>query len=351
MANRSARSANAATGDESAVEIRTTTVDETVTATDTVTVRTYDLQPSLDVANYANGDSGVTVFTSRPWQGMEPAPDGSHRVRGVWRFYTARDPRWDTLRRSSKNGTETVDSPAIPVTVHAYPSTLGPRVDPAGPGTELVRVWGADRASPAPALPANLTVDVATGTYTPSFGVAARTKTEIPETVTVGGIVRGVNATLDRPDKQRRVNESDLDLRVRSRSAEGVRLIVELTDARTGEPIVLEPTSDPRYEPIVDGRDGYVTVAGERVRTNASGMATVTVTEPGVYAAEYHPGSWLTHDPAYTSDTATIGWHPLSTGAGWIDLSTTALTIALPFGLVVYAGRRLGSLFTDRYYR
>jgi len=43
-------------------------------------------------AEYPNGDSGVAIFQSRPWQGYTLTEEDDARVRGVWRFYTARTP-------------------------------------------------------------------------------------------------------------------------------------------------------------------------------------------------------------------------------------------------------------------
>ena len=321
---------------------------ETITVSDTIEVRTYDLQASISTARYPDGDRGIAVFRNAPWQGIELTANGSHHVRGVWRFYTARDTRWDTLVRSTATNDTTVRSPALPVAVHAYPSKLGPRAEPTGNGPELLRVWGIDRASPAGALPPNVTVDVVEQEYTTSFGLAIRTSVGTPETIRVPGIVRGVNATLGRTESTRPIRESRIEVRVLSQTNEQARLLVHLSDAETGEPIALAPAVDSRYEPIVDGRDGYIELGGERLQTNSSGMVTVTVSDPGVYTARYVPGSWLTHDPAYTTAADTTRWHPLGTVAGWLALLTTSLTWFLPFALAVYAGRRLGGIFAPR---
>lgn len=337
---------NDTTVNRTRVRTLTTATSETVTVSDTIDVRTYDLRTRVSTARYPNGDRGIAVFRNVPWQGVQLTKNSSHRVRGVWRFYTARDTRWDTLVRSTATNDTRVPSPALPVSVHAYPSKLGPRAEPTGNGPELLRVWGIDRASPE--LPPNVTVDVVDQQYTTSFGVAIRTATGSPETLRVRGIVHGVNATLDRSEPTRPIRKSRIEVRVLSQNEEQARLLVQLSDAETGEPIALSPAADTRYEPIVEGRDGYVELAGERVQTNASGLATVTVTDPGVYTARYVPGSWLTHDPAYTTAADTTRWHPLGTLAGWLELLTTSLTWFLPFALAVYAGRRFGAIFAPR---
>lgn len=327
---------------------RTTMTGEMVTVSDTVTVQTYDLRTRVSTARYPNGDRGIAVFRNEPWQGVQLTSNGSHRVRGIWRFYTARDTRWDTLVRSTATNETRVTSPALPVAVHAYPSKLGPRARPTGNGPDLLRVWGVDRPSPRESIPENVTVDVVEQPYTTSYGLAVRTSAGAANELRVTGIVRGVNATLDRSETTRPIRESRIEVRVLSQTDEQARLFVELTAAETGEPIALSPAANSRYEPIVEGRDGYVEIAGRRVQTNASGMATVTVTEPGVYTARYVPGSWLTHDPAYTTAADTTRWHPLGTVAGWLELLTTSVTWFLPFALAVYAGRRLGAIFEPR---
>ncbi|WP_435196385.1 hypothetical protein [Natronomonas sp. EA1] len=339
-------SANRTWSNETHTTTRTTVTSETVTVSDTVELHTYDLRTQVSTARYPDGDRGIAVLRNVPWQGIQLTD--SHRVRGVWRFYTARDTRWDTLVRSTVRGTTRTPSPALPVAVHAYPSKLGPRTEPTGNGPELLEVWGIERPSPSAGLPENVTVDVVEQPYTTSYGLAIRTSVGQPETTRVRGIVRGVNATLHRESEPRVIRESTIDVRVLSQTDAQARLLVELSEAETGEPIVLSPTNDVRYEPIVDSRDGYIELAGKQLETNASGMATVTVSEPGVYTARYVPGSWLTHDPAYTTAADTARWHPLGTVTGWLELLTTGLIWFLPFALAAYAGRQLGTVFGSR---
>ncbi|WP_255152208.1 hypothetical protein [Halorarius halobius] len=326
----------------------TTTISETVTVMDTVTVRTHDLQVDVRTARYPDGDLGIAVYRNGPWQGIRLSETGSRRVRGVWRFYTARDPRWDQLVKSTATNDSRVTSPILPVGVHAYPSRFGPRVEPTGNGPEFVEVWGIDHRSPAATLPENVTVDVVEDTYRTSFGMAVRTRVNDTESIRVPGIVRGVNASLASITERRTISESRLEVRRLGQTNDRARFLLELTAADTGEPITLQRTDNPRYAPIVPGRNGYIRFAGERIRTNASGLATVTVTESGVYTARYVPGSWLTHDPAYTTAAATVRWHPLGTIAGWLELLTTGITWFLPFAVALYAGRKLGDIFAPR---
>jgi len=90
-------------------------------------------------------------------------------------------------------------------------------------------------------------------------------------------------------------------------------------------------------------REGYITIGDQRVRTNRHGIATVTVNQPGIYTAEYHPGSWRSHSPAYLGDTATETWHPLATPTGWFTLVVDVTRYAIPFAVALYAAKRIGS--------
>ncbi|RLM62467.1 hypothetical protein DVK07_18975, partial [Halorubrum sp. Atlit-26R] len=65
------------------------------------------------------------------------------------------------------------------------------------------------------------------------------------------------------------------------------------------------------------------------------------VDDPGIYTARYQPGSWLGHDPAYVSDTATVRWHPLGTINGWFSFLFEIFWQFIPFFVMFYAGHRL----------
>lgn len=110
---------------------------ESRNVSDSIDVEIYDLSAYPYYAEYPNGDSGVSIFQSRPWQGYTLTEGGDARVRGVWRFYTARNTNWDTLVRSNRTDSATVESDAIPVYVHAYPSRIGPRAEPVRDGQRL----------------------------------------------------------------------------------------------------------------------------------------------------------------------------------------------------------------------
>lgn len=314
---------------------------DTIAVSDSLSVDVYTLAASVYYAEYPNGDDGVAVFQSRPWQGTILTTDGTRRVRGVWRFYTARDPNWDTLVRTTRTDQTTVESAAIPVYVHTYPSRIGPRTEPVRDGPTLIDTWGAPRPSPATRLGENISIDVVTQPYTPTYGTAIRATDVDRDALQITGIVRGVTASLDQQPRsaERQLRASDLSMEVTSQSHSQATLTLELRERHTEAPIAL--TGD-RRDPIGnDSHAGYITVVDQRVRTNASGIAQVTVAEPGIYTATYHPGPWLSHTPAYVSDSATARWHPLGTLDGWVALVFNVGWQLLPFAVMFYAGTRL----------
>ncbi|WP_049917030.1 hypothetical protein [Halogeometricum pallidum] len=316
--------------------------EETRNVSDSVDVEIYDLSAYPYYAEYPNDDAGVAIFQSRPWQGYTLTDEGNASVRGVWRFYTARNTNWDTLVRSNRTDSAEVESDAIPVYVHAYPSRIGPRAEPVRDGPEIIDTWGTERSSPLESIGENVTIEVVNQSYETTYGVAVRTENVDREALHVAGIVRGVNASIAEPDagSERQLRRSNLSVEVLQQNQSQARLRIELRDNETGAPIILNDDTR-RYLIGGSARNGSITIADQEVETNASGVAIVTITEPGIYTARYHPGSWLGHNPAYVSDTATARWHPLGTINGWFDLVFEAGWQFIPFFVMFYAGRRL----------
>jgi hypothetical protein len=85
-----------------------------------------------------------------------------------------------------------------------------------------------------------------------------------------------------------------------------------------------------------------IQIAGQSVQTNDTGVAIVEIPEAGVYEARYEPGSWLTHDPAYTASTATVRAHPLTGIEGWVTALGVTLGQAVPFLAVGFLAWRVG---------
>ncbi|WP_312911716.1 hypothetical protein [Natronosalvus caseinilyticus] len=327
-------------------EVETRVVSDNVTVSQELEVDVYDPQAVIYYASYPDDEDGVAIYQRQPWNGYTLSEDGDVSVRGVWRYYTARDTDWDQLIESTRDGTRSLNETPRPVYVHAFPSDIGPRVEPIRDGPKLLEVWGNETESPASSMHDNVEVDVVSGPYTRSSGVALRYDEIDPDSITVEGIVRGVTAEIVEPDNgtQREIRESELSIEVVNSSDTASTLRIELRDTATGEPIMLDTLDDPRFSLIgQDARSGYITVGDRRVRTDATGAVEITVSQPGIYTAEYHPGSWRSHQPAYLGDTATATWHPLTSPTGWFTLLVDLVRFALPFAVALYAAKRIGT--------
>jgi hypothetical protein len=326
---------------------------ETLTVRDGIDADLYQLNVSASTVAYPDGDRGVAAFASAPWQGLSVEGGADPEVRGVWRFYTARDPAWDELDvwSDGERDSRATTRAERPVVVHAYPSRIGPRVtDPAT--LELVQVWGIEQPSPESAMDPNVNVGVVTEPYTASYGVATRidvpasNRTDL-QTVVVTGIVSGVETeSVTTTASVRDLRASALSATVLDESTDSIRVRLELTDATDGTPIGLDRgVDDPRYDRIAGpDRDGVIEIAGQSVQTNDTGVVIVALPEAGVYEARYEPGSWLTHDPAYTVSTATVRVHPLTEIGGWVTVLAVTLGQAVPFLAVGYLAWRAGRL-------
>lgn len=292
--NATTNTTRATTGNESCRAVWNETVSQRatmVTVSDSVEVVEYDLVVSGYKARYPNGDLGLVIYKNKPWSGYS-LPGGD--VRGVWRFYGARDNDWDTLVRSTDSGTTEAHSPLHPLQVNAYPIETGPTPTPRERVT-IIEVFGAE--TPPPTLPADVHLDVLTQPYTASFGLATRTRTAEQglSQQTAWGLVRGVTAEIE-PEAlaTQTINRSELTLTVVNRTEQNVTVRVTLADAATGAPIT---TAE---------RSGYVVLADERVNTT-NGTVVRTLSRRGSVSARYEPGAWWRNVPGYTgSDDAVL---------------------------------------------
>ncbi|MFC7076814.1 hypothetical protein [Haloarcula halophila] len=275
-----------------AVNRTLTEVNETVTVSDEVEVVRYELSVSGYRATYLDGDLGLVVYKNQPWLGYA-VPGGS--VRGVWRFYAARDGEWDTLVTSTERGQTSAPSPAVPVQAAAFPVESGPT--PSNRSTiQLVDTYGVRMDSPE--LPEHIHLDVLEGRYVASYGIATRTQTDgtTLENVTAFGLVRGTDTTVPNTSFARvPIRRSNLTLTVQNETSQRVTVRVWLRDAQTGAPI------------NTTGRDGSVFVQGRQIQTNGVGMAILTITRPvGGITARYEPGHWWVDIPGYRGDSDVV---------------------------------------------
>jgi hypothetical protein len=325
---------------------RTTTFTQTVTVSDTRSVWVYQLTPEAYTARYPDGRFGLAVYQGNPWHSLTLSEDGTHRVRGVWRYYTARDPRWDRLTVARATATTTRPAAATPLRVAAFPAQIGPRAVPVRDGPTLTAVWGVTTRSPAARLPPNVSVGVISDEYTRSYGVAVRNETLDPERIQVHGVVRGVSAPLSGVTRTARpIREPNLSVRLTDSSGSAATLRITVRDSQTGAPLRVTESAAPR--PIVADRpDGTLSINGEPVMLGPDGTATRTVAEPGLYTVRFEPAPWRTTSPAYTAASDTVRWHPLGTLAVWVQLLETTIWIGIPVAVAWIAGRQVAHLMS-----
>ena len=318
---------------------------QTVTVNDTRSVWIYRLRPEAYTATYPDGDTGLAVYQGAPWHGVTLTDNERQRVRGVWRYYTARATAWDRLVVSRAMGTTRQAARGQPLGVVAFPAQIGPRAVPVRDGPSLTAVWGVERASPATGLHPNVSVGVVNESYTRSFGVALRNASVDPEQVQVHGVVRGVSAPLQSvTPTERPIRRPNLTAETVATSASAATIRVTLRDSQTGDPISLDGSAASPIED--DGPAGTLRLNGEPLELNYSGATTVTVAEPGLYTVEFEPASWRTTSPAYVAASESVRWHPLGTVGGWLQLVETLLWGAIPLLAAWIAGRQLGNLLS-----
>lgn len=264
---------------------------ENATVADTIEGTQYDLAVSGFIARYPNSELGLVVYKNQPWLGYD-VPNGD--VRGVWRFYSARDTDWDRLIYSEETGHRTVASPLHPLQVNAYPIETGPTPSPRRNVT-ILDVYGTPTEPPR--LPSTVQLDVLTEPYTASYGIATRARTDAqPTPIRAWGLVDGVTA--ERPPEEFAripIQESNLTLAVVNQTVDTATVRVTLRNANTSAAI-----------DTVD-RDGYVSINGQRVNTSDTGTVTTTVERtPGGVSARYEPGHWWRNTPGYTGDSDTV---------------------------------------------
>lgn len=297
---------------------------DSITVRDTVTVTEYDLSVGGFVGRYPDGALGLVVYKNRPWLGYS-VPAGA--VHGVWRFYTARDPSWDRLIERTASGATDHHSPLHPLQVTAYPIETGPTTTPARTIT-MLETYGIETIPPT--LSEEISLDVLSDRYIASYGIATRvdTSTEHPSTVTVYGLVRGVELQTNTAAlTEIHINRSELTLTVLNTTAETVTVEVTLRDRTTGEPI------------NTNRRAGSIVINGERINTATDGTVRTTLPRPaGGIAARYEPGQWWYHRPGYVGDAEVV-----YVQGTVIQIVSTLYQIGIPVSLFL-----LGTFLIDR---
>jgi len=300
-----------------------------------VDVTVHSLTASVTEARHPNGRRSFAVHATEPWRGYAV---GDTTVTGVWQFYSARDPGWDTLITETSTDQRSRDSPMHPLQVTAFPSSLGASISPDRTG-DPVTVYG-DTTEP-PSLHPTIDLDVVTAPYETSQGLVTGVDAvdTTGDTVTAYGMVRGVQNT-HIPDSfaSVEVSNSSLALTVEETTAQNVTLEISLQETETGAPI----DTSARSESIV--------VDGKSVRTNATGTVRLTVPRTaGAISARYEPAPWWQQSSSYTPDTDTVYVEDAP-----IDVLGILYRMAIPIGsllLGVYIIERITGWRVVRFWR
>ena len=120
---------------------------ETITVQDDRAVVGYELSVSGKRASFPDGSTGLALSADQPWLGYS-LPNGN--VSGVWRFYSARVPSWDTLVYESANDSTRRHSPLHPLQVNAFPLEMG--ASASQPTARVVATDGERRNTPMEAF-------------------------------------------------------------------------------------------------------------------------------------------------------------------------------------------------------
>ena len=328
----------------------TETTTETVTATETPTPSTEDRSCTTESSTVTTSVERLTVNESRAVVEYAPSvtgayaqfPDGSQALAlsgdqprrgytvgdtetlGVWRYYTSRETRWDTLVQDSGTNSSARPSPLQPLQVHAYPSKTGAKTK------HPARVTNVDgEVADPPTLPESIDVDVVSTPYTTSETVITTGQPAFLNKVDVEGLVRGTGVDLRRASlRETTVHQSELTLTPQETTAETVTVEVKLLDANTGDPIQTA------------NRNGTILLQNQSIETNAAGTTVVTVPRPvGALTVRYEPAPWWTTEQAYLQSSDTVYIEGTD-----IPIVPTLYQLGIPIGSFLVAVFLIGRL-------
>lgn len=292
-----------------------TSHSEEVTASKTVAVHVYDLDPSVRAVRANGSRRGIVVSTSAPFGGVSV---GSEYIDGGWRFFSMRNPRWDRRVLASADGSRIVTGTVHPLQVHAYPS---PSREAASVTERGERIHRSGETRAPPQLPQSVDLARPTESYESirTVGIPAGALDDDTEAVTVQGLVNGSNQTV-RIQQSRSLNPTQIEVE-QVRIANGsVHLHFTLLIASSGRAI------------DTSSRQGALRVAGATVQTNSSGVAIAEVPigrDPVVVAFE--PAPWWDDDAAYLASRRVV---QVGHTGQWFAGEATAISILASVGLL-----------------
>jgi len=137
-----------------------TTSVERLTVNESRAVVEYAPSVTGAYAQFPDGSQALALSGDQPRRGYTV---GDTETLGVWRYYTSRETRWDTLVQDSGTNSSARPSPLQPLQVHAYPSKTGAKTK------HPARVTNVDgEVADPPTLPESIDVDVVSTPYTTS---------------------------------------------------------------------------------------------------------------------------------------------------------------------------------------
>lgn len=373
----SSSSADDKPGTESELEIERcewTLVDESrlvdeVTVSSTIEATVYDPQLEVYTAVHPDGQTLIAVYFRGPWRSVRIGPDSTGEVRGVWRFYGARDGSWqqlsqfhsDSLRLSLPENTtgtvnrsrSTVPSPAVPAMLHAFPTRVGPQPLSRSPSApQIVSVWGADRQPPT--VNPMVNVSNVSQPFTPSYGLEIIYRGPNTSSIRVEGLMPGSAPIVQSPvNTTREIRSSRLRMRILSINTSTDQARIRLTLEDTSKDVPRPITTGRSSNNLSDGsapaltfhgggvagqpgagleRPGDILINGKAVETGLTGRAEVTVTIPesGRLTARYRPGDWLSVSPAYASASTSVYISPgQRTPGGWVGFIRQFMSVLI----------------------
>jgi hypothetical protein len=231
---------------------------------------------------------GAVVHPNTEWSTI--SVDGDVRARSNWWFYTAGRAGWQTMVTNTATNTSRATSSVRPVQIHAFPSRQAPYV-PTGLADDgerplaIEETWGTEQTGPS--LPPNIDLESASP-YVNADSIAVTSTTldgSAFREVTVHGIVRGQSRTVSLSEQQT-VRETNLTLTVTNVNATHAVVRATVTETATGSTVT----------------SGRVAIRNQTVALNSSGMATITLSNPGALVrGQYQPSQWWRTDRPYAA--------------------------------------------------
>ncbi|SEO17131.1 hypothetical protein SAMN05216388_100910 [Halorientalis persicus] len=270
---------------------------------------------------------GVSFAAQMPWAGIDLP--GETRINTLYRFYTARDDTWDTLRIKGQGNENIINSSLHPARTYAFPYKGGPDVDPSPINVSIIDTIGrAEYQSPSPAIPENVSVSpVPKDTnYTQPQTVVARVNSYDPSEIRALGLVHGINLSNDDLPVERKANVTRPEIET------------ELLEFNNSHALFAVTVTDASGDPIrTAGTDAYLEYMGEQYDTNASGQAVIRTPSSTNPRITYVPADWwATDDPQLSASTDAPARSSISTADGIAGIISRVIMLAIPFLLTFW---------------